>query len=119
MAKALRRRNADNVPIADDPGLTCIRVGGESGARIHYRHIGVGRPERSLSAGARAQIARLAYRICMLAPDAVDEVLALPSWRLGHLVKAALRRARKTSRKRGFFRRRPRSRVFRMFADHP
>ena len=119
MANTLRRRSADMVALADDVGLTCIRVGGRNGVRVHYRHIGVGRLERGLNARARAQLTRLAYRLCMLAPDVLDEVLEQPSRRLGHLVKASLRRAQKTGCKRSRFRRRPRSRVFRVFTGYP
>lgn len=119
MTCTLRRRSVDMVPLADDLGLTCIRVGGRNGVRVHYRHIGVGRLETGLSAKARAQLTRLAYRLCMFAPNVLDEVLEQPSRRLGHLAKASLRRAQKTGCKRRLFSRRPRSRVFRFFTGCP
>lgn len=115
----VKRRGIEPIPTAGDQAVSYIRVGGASSARICYRRAGAGRPTRHINAKADAKIARLAYMVCTLAPDAVDEVLAMPSRRLGRLVKAALRRAKKTSRKRGHFRRRPRSQVLRILAVYP
>lgn len=44
----------------------------------------------------RTAIIRLAYMVSMLPPNAVAEILRLPSQQLGHLVEAALLRAQKS-----------------------
>lgn len=100
--------------LAPDIDATHIRVGGKSGARIRYCRISVGRPTKGLKDKARAEIARMAYMICMLAPDLVDTILTMPSGHLGRLVKAAVRRARISKHTRGLVRRRPASTVFRI-----
>jgi hypothetical protein len=50
--------------------------------------------------------------ILKLAPDEAHTVLELPSWRVGRLVKASLRRVKKNMMRR-CYRRRPRSTVLR------
>lgn len=105
-----RRRGADIVPTVGQ-GFMYMRLGGRSGVPIRYCRIHLRRPKKNLEAKAHATIVQIAYIVCVLAPDSIDEVLELPSRQLGRLLKAALRRALKKNRKRGL--RRPKSRVFR------
>lgn len=82
---------------------TYIRSIGEHG-RISYHRIGVGRRANKL--GAKAQhVTRLAYAICTISPDAAAEILTLPPRQVGRIIKAVLRRARKTAHKRVSLRR--------------
>jgi hypothetical protein len=91
---------------------TYIRSIGEQG-RISYHRISMGR--RASRLGAKAQhVTRFAYAICTISPDAAAEILTLPPRQVGRIVKAVLRRARKTARKRVFFRRRMNSCVLRI-----
>jgi hypothetical protein len=91
-----------------------IRVGGKRGARIRYHRINVGRPTQGLKAKAGAMVSRMALTICMLAPDVVDTILAMPSATLGRLAKAKVRRARTPKHTRELVKRRPVSTVFRV-----
>ena len=94
---------------------TYIRLVGRSG-HIRYHRIG-GRRANSVGAEAQRAVARLAYAVCTISPDAAGEILALPSRQVGHVVKAMLRRARKTAHKRACFRRRQTSCVLRIRAS--
>ena len=100
--------------LAPDIDATYIRVDGKSGARIRCRRISVGRHTKGLNVKSRAKIARMAYMICVLAPDSVDTILTMPSRRLGRLVKAVMRRARMSKHAGGLVGCRPASTVFRI-----
>jgi hypothetical protein len=99
--------------VVDTMDARYVRAGGQSGTRIRYRRIGTGGGGKRLNAKAGRQIARLAYMICVLAPDEADSILELSSWRVGRLIKSILRRTQKTLRKRRAFSRRSTSCVLR------
>ncbi|MGF6727746.1 hypothetical protein P3T43_007138 [Paraburkholderia sp. GAS41] len=113
-ANASKRRHVDLRALTFDIDATYLRVGGKGGARIRYCRINVGRPTKGLNGKAGATISRMAFVICMLAPDLVDTILTMPSGALGRSVKAAVRRARTAKHTRGLVRRRPVSTVFRI-----
>jgi hypothetical protein len=119
MPNTMKLHVANLLDIPANTNSRYIRAGGLSGARIRYHRIGVGRPARCLKAKVQAKIARLAYMVCALAPNVADQILELPSWRVGRMVKTALRRTRKTARKRRFCRCRPASGVLRILVDRP
>jgi len=93
---------------------TYFRYEGRTAARIRYRRIRDGRPTKSVNTKARRSIARVAYVTFMLAPDEVDSILEMPSRLVGRMLKSALRHKKRTARKRGLVRRRPKSCVFRI-----
>jgi hypothetical protein len=97
----------------DTTDVRYLRSGGQGGARIRYRRMGVGRPAKVLGAEMSRKIAQVAYMICMRAPDEADSILELPSRRVGRMFKAALRRTQKTVFKRRCFMRRTTSCVLR------
>jgi Domain of unknown function DUF29 len=111
---ALKLRHVDLKAVAFNMDATYIRVGGKRGARIRYHRINVGRPTKGLKAKAGAIVSRMALTICMLAPDVVGTILAMPSGTLGGLVKAKVRRARTPKHTQGLVKRRPASTVFRI-----
>jgi len=113
-ANASKLRHVDLKALAFNMDATYIRVVGKSGARIRYHRINFGRPTQGLKAKAGAIASRMALTICMLAPDVVDTILAMPSGTLGGLVKAKVRRARIPKHARGLVKRRPASTVFRI-----
>jgi hypothetical protein len=115
MSRTLMRRDANPGSLVGDTDATYLRLVGRRG-RVRYRRIGIGRRTKRIGAKAQQTVTRLAYAVCTLSPDAADEILALPSRQVGRMVKAALRRARKTAHRRGFFRRRPSSCVLRIQA---
>jgi hypothetical protein len=119
MANTVKLHVANLLNIPANANSRYIRASGLSGARIRYHRISIRRPARSLKVKARAKIARLAYMVCALAPNVADQILELPSWRVGRMVKAALRRTRKTTRKQRFCRCRPSSGVLRILVDCP
>ena len=111
MNRTLKRRDANPGLRGSDRAATYIRAVGQSG-RIHYHRIHLGR--RAVRLGAKAQpVTRLTYVLCAVSPDAAAEVLTLPTRQVGRIVKAMLRHARRTPRRRILFRRRPDSRVLR------
>jgi hypothetical protein len=93
---------------------TYIRVGGEGGKPIRYGRVSVGRHTNGFKNRTRARIARMAFVICLLAPDLVDTILSMPAGPLGRLVQAEVRRARPLKYTRGLVKRRPASTVFRV-----
>ncbi|SIN94982.1 DUF29 domain-containing protein [Paraburkholderia phenazinium] len=93
---------------------TYIRVGGQGGKSIRYGRINVGRRTNGLKNTVRARIARMAFVICLLAPDLADTILSMPAGPLGRLVKVEVRRARPLKHSRGLVKRRPVSTVFRV-----
>jgi len=115
MNRTLMRRNANLGSQVSRVAATYIRLVEQSG-RIRYHRIG-GRRANNVGVEAQQTIARLAYAVCTLSPDAAGEILALPSTQVGKVVKAMLRRARKKAPKRGFFRRRPNGGVLRIRAS--
>ena len=115
MNHTLMRSDASPGLRASGTAATYIRSVEQSG-RIRYHRIGTG--HRASRLGAKAQcVTRLAYAVCTISPDAAAEILTLPSRQVGRIVKAMLRRARRTPRRRVFFRRRPDTCVLRIRAS--
>ncbi|EEA03497.1 hypothetical protein BH160DRAFT_1178 [Burkholderia sp. H160] len=113
----LRNRRSSREHLAAMPnvgtGYDFIRSGGQSGVRIRYHRASVHRATKRLNGKGQAIIARLAHIVCMQGPEAAQAVLALPAWRVGHIVKAVLRRKQRGAEKRGRFRRRRKGYIFR------
>ncbi len=97
----------------DTTDVRYVRSGGQGGARIRYRRMGVGRTAKGLSAEMSRKIAHIAYIVCMRAPDEADRILEQPARCVGRRFKAALRRAQKTVLNRRCCMRRPTSCVLR------
>jgi hypothetical protein len=115
MNRTLKCRDANPGVLGSDAPAAYIRAVEQSG-RIRYHRIRPGR--RAARLGAKAQtVTRLAYVLCTVSPDAAAEVLTLPPRQVGRIVKAMLRHARRTPRRRIPFKRRPDSCVLRIRAS--